>query len=122
MTLVVHRGGWEASIADLAAVPVPDATDSYVPVPYPQLIEELKLRLPRFGLAVAREEYALAGEGRQMFGVLSCRNGRPDLDYCLAVGIRSSYDRSLAVDMVCGSRLCAALHKRDYGQDLIMRG
>ncbi len=103
--LVLHRGGWSASLTDLACVPVPDATDSYVPVPYPRLIEEIKLHLPRFGLTLTREEYGLAREGSQMFGVLSCRNGQPDRDHGLALGVRSSYDRSLAVGLVAGSRV-----------------
>src|SRR6185295_13974528 len=42
---------------------------------------------------------------RQMFGVLSCRNGRPDQDYCLAIGLRSSYDRTLSVGLAAGSRV-----------------
>lgn len=103
--LVLHRGGWSASVADLASVPVPNSTDSYVPVPYPRLVEEIKLHLPRFGLTLAREEYGLAREGGQMFGVLSCRNGRPESDHCLALGVRSSYDRSLSVGLVAGTRV-----------------
>jgi hypothetical protein len=87
--LMLHRGGWSATLADLASVSVPEPSESYVPVPYPRLIEEVKLHVPRFGLTIAREEYGLAREGRQMFGVLSCRNGRPEQDYCLALGIRS---------------------------------
>jgi uncharacterized protein DUF932 len=102
--LMLHRGGWSATLADLAAVPVPQPTESYVPVPYPRLIEEIKLHVPRFGLRVVREEYGLAREGRQMFGVLSCRNGRPEQDYCLALGVRSSIDRTLAVSCCAGSR------------------
>jgi len=103
--LLLHRGGWSASLADLASVPVPDPTDSYCPVPYPRLVEEIKLHLPRFGLTLEREEYALSREGGQLFGVLSCRNGKPDADHGLALGVRSSYDRSLAVGLVAGSRL-----------------
>lgn len=105
MTLMLHAGGWSAGIQDLIAVPLPLSTESYVPVPYARLIEEVKLQLPRFGLAVSREEYGLAREGRQMFGVLSCRNGRPDQDYCLAIGLRSSYDRTLSVGLMAGSRV-----------------
>ena len=97
--LMIHRGGWGATFGDLASVVVPEATDSYVPVPYPRLVEELKLHVPRFGLSVTGERYALAREGNQLFGVLSCRNGTPAQDYCLAIGVRSSYDRSLAVDL-----------------------
>src|SRR5215471_18262706 len=103
--LMLHAGGWSASVGDLVSVPVPASTDSYVPVPYGRLVEEVKVQLPRFGLAVDREEYGLAREGRQMFGALSCRNDRPDADYCLAIGLLSSYDRTLSVGLAAGSRV-----------------
>jgi len=103
--LVLHAGGWSASPADLAAVPQPQLADTYQPVPYLRLIEEVKAQIPRFNLAVAREEYALARGGMQMFGVLTCRNGRPETDYGLAIGLRSSYDRSLSVQLVAGIRV-----------------
>jgi hypothetical protein len=103
-TLVVHRGGWEATTADLAAVPVPEPTESYHPVPYGRFIEEVELHVPRFGLTVQSSAFALAREGSQMFGVLTCVNGKPAADYALAIGLRSSYDRSLAVSMCSGSR------------------
>jgi hypothetical protein len=104
-TLVVHRGGWEATKADLASVPVPDPTESYQPVPYGRFIEEVELHIPRFGLAVRSSQFALAREGGQMFGVLTCSNGTPDRDYALAIGVRNSYDRSLAVGLTLGSRV-----------------
>lgn len=40
-----------------------------------------------------------------MFGVLTCVNGRPADDYAVAIGIRNSYDRSLAVGLTLGSRV-----------------
>lgn len=104
-TLVVHRGGWEATKADLAAVPVPDPTESYYPVPYGRFIEEVELHIPRFGLTVQSSAFALAREGSQMFGVLTCVNGKPAADYALAIGVRNSYDRSLAVGLTLGSRV-----------------
>jgi hypothetical protein len=104
-TLVVHRGGWEATKADLASVPVPEPTESYYPVPYDRFIEEVELHVPRFGLMVRSSQFALAREGSQMFGVLTCANGTPDRDYALAIGVRNSYDRSLAVGLTLGSRV-----------------
>jgi uncharacterized protein DUF932 len=104
-TLVVHRGGWEATKADLAAVPVPEPTNSYHPVPYGRFIEEVELHVPRFGLTVQSSAFALAREGGQMFGVLTCVNGKPTTDYALAIGARNSYDRSLAVGLTLGSRV-----------------
>lgn len=103
--LVVHRGGWEATKADLAAVPVPDPTESYHPVPYGRFIEEVELHVPRFGLKVRSSAFALAREGSQMFGVLTCTNGHGADDYALAIGVRNSYDRSLAVGLTLGSRV-----------------
>jgi hypothetical protein len=103
--LMVHAGGWTATAADLAAVPVPEETASYFPVPHARFVEEVALHVPRFGLTVEREEYALAREGQQMFGVLTCRNGHNGTDYRLALGLRNSYDRSLAVGLVVGNRV-----------------
>jgi len=105
MTLMLHRGGWEATKADLACVPVPESTESYHPVPYHRFIEEVELHIPRFGLEVRSSQFALAREGGQMFGVLTCSNGTPDRDYAVCIGVRNSYDRSLAVGLTLGSRV-----------------
>jgi hypothetical protein len=101
--LVLHRGGWEATAADLAAVPVPEETDSYVPVPYGRFVEEVELHVPRFGLQITDTRYALARDELQMFGVLTCTNGGDHADYALAIGLRNSYDRSVSVNLTAGA-------------------
>ncbi len=88
-----------------AADALPEATESYHPVPYDRFIEEVELHVPRFGLTVRSSQFALAREGGQMFGVLTCSNGTPDRDYALAIGVRNSYDRSLSVGLTLGSRV-----------------
>jgi hypothetical protein len=40
-----------------------------------------------------------------MFGVLTCTNGHGNGDFALAVGLRNSYDRSLAAELLAGSRV-----------------
>ena len=97
--LVLHRGGWEATKADLASVPVPEPTDSYVPVPYGRFVEEVELHVPRFGLTIVSEQFALARDGQQMFGVLTCTNGHSNNEYGLAIALRNSYDRSLSAEI-----------------------
>jgi hypothetical protein len=104
-SLVLHRGGWTATPEDLASVLVPEETESYFPVSYARFVEEVALHVPRFGLAIDRQEFALAREGAQMFGVLTCSNGHGAADYGLALGLRNSYDRSLAVGLVVGQRV-----------------
>jgi len=103
--LTLHRGGWEATKGDLASVPVPDPTASYHPVSYSRFVEEIELHVTRFGLHVQCSNFALAREGRQMFGVLTCTNGHNAGDYALAIGLRNSYDRSLSVGLVAGTRV-----------------
>jgi len=103
--LMLHRGGWEATKADLASVPVPEPTASYHPVQYARFVEEIELHVPRFGLHVQSSSFALAREGSQMFGVLTCTNGHNAGDYALAIGLRNSYDRSLSVGLVAGTRV-----------------
>jgi uncharacterized protein DUF932 len=105
--LMLHRGGWTATRPDLDAVPVPEETESYVPVPYGRFVEEVVLHVPRFDLRIERTEYALARDGNQLFGVLTCTNGHLSTDVALAIGLRSSYDRSLALGLVAGSRVFA---------------
>ena len=103
--LMLHRDGWSARPADLASVPVPDPTESYHPVPYGRFVEEVELHLPRFGFKIQSSAFALAREGAQMFGVLTCTNGHGAGDYALAIGVRNSYDRSLSVGLVAGTRV-----------------
>ena len=87
---------------------------------YPRLLEEVKLHIPRFGLTVEDERYALARDGNQMFGVLTCKNGHV-ADWGLAIGIRSSYDRSLAVDLVAGARVFVCDNLSFHGESQVSR-
>lgn len=103
--LLLHRGGWTATKADLAAVPVPEETDSYVPVPYVRFVEEIELHAPRFGLVIESETFALSRAGQQMFGILDLRAPGPDGDYTLALAIRTSYDHSFSLGIAGGLRV-----------------
>ncbi len=89
----------------LSPCPCPSRPPAYHPVPYGRFLEEIELHVPRFGLTVTDRRFALARDSNQMFGVLTCRNGGPDTDYALAIGVRNSYDRSLSVGLVAGARV-----------------
>jgi hypothetical protein len=120
MNVLTHAGGWNATPGDLASVSVPEETGSYKPVPYGRFVEEVKLHIPRFNLTVESEDYALARDGNQMFGVLTCRNGHV-ADWALAIGLRSSYDRSLAVQLVAGSRVLVCDNLAFHGETQVSR-
>ena len=118
--LSIHCGAWGASLTSLASVPVPAQTATYTPIPYESLVREVLSQLERKGLRVTRQRYALVQGGERMFGVISYLDGGSARDYSMAIGLRSSYDRSVAVGLVAGTLLCAAPHKRVYGQHGIM--
>lgn len=103
MSLVVHAGGRVVTRDDLALVEVPPATESYAPVPHERLAESLSTigRDILKGFALEKEQYALAREGKQMFGVLVFRNDSAELG--LSIGFRNSYDKSMAIGIAIGA-------------------
>lgn len=74
-------------------------------VPYPRFVEEVELHVPRFGLTITSKAFALARSGQQMFDVLVCTNGYGTEEFALAIGFRTSYDRSIAVGLVNGVKV-----------------
>ena len=105
MTLTVHAGGRYATRDELSIVPVPGATDSYTPVPHNHLAETLSVigRDILKGYSLDSEQYALARDGNQMFGVLTFRGEHPDMG--LSVGFRNSYDKSMAIGIAIGAKV-----------------
>ena len=103
--LYTDSGGWKATEHDLELVPVPQVTASYMPVPYNAFIRLVKDQANGMGLEVHSEQYALSKNKQQMFGVMDIRNGHGRDDFGMAVGIRSSYDKTLGNGLVCGKRV-----------------
>jgi len=96
---------YHASRAQLRAISVPPTTSTYQPVPHEEYVDIVVSRLPAFGLNVTGENFTLAKEGRQLFGVLDCKNGTNHGDWGPAIGLRSSYDKSLSAGLCAGTRV-----------------
>ena len=105
MTLTVHAGGNYATRDELSLVPVPEATDSYTPVPHNHLAETLMTIGQDIlkGYALNAEQYALAREGNQMFGVLTFKGEHSEMG--LSIGFRNSYDKSMAIGIAIGAKV-----------------
>jgi hypothetical protein len=121
MSLLVHRGGQIVTRDDLALVPVPEATDSYIPVPHNNLADTLSTigRDILKGFTLSNEQYALAREGQQMFGVLAFRNDHTELG--LSIGFRNSYDKSMAIGIAIGAEVFVCDNLALTGDITIMR-
>jgi hypothetical protein len=105
MSLTVHAGGKFATRDELSLIPVPVETESYTPVPHNHLAETLTTigRDILQGYELESEQYALAREGNQMFGVLTFRGEHPEMG--LSVGFRNSYDKSMAIGIAIGAKV-----------------
>ncbi len=121
MSLLVHRGGHIVTRDDLALVPVPEATDSYIPVPHNHLTDTLSTigRDILKGFTLSKEQYALAREGQQMFGVLAFRSDHTELG--LSIGFRNSYDKSMAIGIAIGAEVFVCDNLALTGDITIMR-
>ena len=121
MSLLFHKGGRIVTRDDLALVPVPEATDSYIPVPHNNLADTLSTIGSDIlkGFTLSNEQYALAREGQQMFGVLSFRNDHNELG--LSIGFRNSYDKSMAIGIAIGAQVFVCDNLALTGDITIMR-
>ncbi len=121
MSLIVHAGGSAATRDDLSLVPMPEATDSYIPVPHTHLVDTLSSIgrdiLTEFRLE--KEQFALARDGNQLFGVLTFKGDHADLG--LSIGFRNSYDKSMAVGIAVGAEVFVCDNLAFAGDVTILR-
>jgi hypothetical protein len=103
-TLTLHSGGKQVLFDDLAAIKVPEPTDTWFPVGHAEVIETVKHRLGMSGFRVNTERYALAKDGARMFATLDLDSTLAE-GVCLAVGVRNSFDKSFPLGFAAGSRV-----------------
>ena len=94
-SMMLHCGGIPATFEDVRSVPMPEATDTYRPIPYADLIDYLKTRArDMLGLRLLKEGYGLNKAGNQLFGLLVFEGSDPEMG--ISTGFRQSYNKSIA--------------------------
>lgn len=88
---------------DLLALPSPLSTDTHTVVPHHKLVEGVLEALAYRNIEVLQEEYAVAKEAAQLFGVLTLNIEKNGVN--LVLGLRNSHDRTFALGMVAGFRV-----------------
>jgi len=101
--ICIHtKDGHRVGLTELAAVPIPEKTRSYCPVPNIELVDFVRSRVTDFlGLEIESEAYGLSRKDQQMFGVMRVDTGRKD--HGLSIGLRNSYDKSLLAGLATGA-------------------
>jgi hypothetical protein len=86
---------------EIAAIPTPEGTASWKPVPHLDVIDSVTEAIKAKNWQIVDEQYGLAREGQRMFGVMRInRTSSPDWSRC--IGIRNSHDQSLSVGLAAG--------------------
>lgn len=103
--LSLHCGSKRASEDEVRAVPIPEATRSWVPVGHGDVLDHVQGEIVSHGMQVVAQDYGLWNEGAKFFGLLEVRNGNNAEDYGVVIGLRNSIDKSLPVGLALGSHV-----------------
>lgn len=100
--LIAHSGAEYIDREGLKLLSTPPVTDTWTPIPHYELVTALEGQLRARGIAIVKEQYAV--QKAKLFGVI-------DTDYQVteeggaAIGVRTSNDMSLALQLAIGYRV-----------------
>ena len=71
MSLLLHAGAQHVTLEEVRAVPTPDSTETWFPVPHGTVVDAIKTGLAEnSSFNVVSEEYGLWADGARLFGLL----------------------------------------------------
>ena len=109
MSLIIAKNKIDRN--QLIELPAPEITETHRPVKFSQLVTQTERALNKQGYNIKREEFATARDNRLFFGGFALENKLPHLEHVfkndreIFFGIRSSYNKSLAVTACMGNSL-----------------
>lgn len=89
---------------ELLTIPSPPATPTWKPIAHGDLIQALERQLLVRGITIKKEQFALQRDGARLFAVLDLAYEETE-EFCAAMGIRTSNDRSMALEIAVGVKV-----------------
>lgn len=93
----------------LRHLPIPEATDTFKPIPHFELVDNIMKSLLLRRLEVVREEYAVSFDGMKLFGLIELNVEYSGVRF--AIGLRNANDKSMRVGLVAGYRVVVCENK-----------
>jgi len=118
---LMHRGGELVTKDQLDLIPLPEQTESYMPVSHYHLADKF-LTISQDILrnyVLVGENYGIARQGSQLFAVLKFQNGKSEMG--LSIAFRNSYDRSMALGMAIGASVFVCDNLSLSGEIVVMK-
>lgn len=119
MGLILHAGAEPVDYDGLRDLPLPDATDTHVPVAHIEVVEMVKFALGYFNHDIVAENYGITPDGLRFFGLLTLRS--PYGDYQDTCGIRNSNDKKFPIGVSFGSVVTVCDNLAFIGDHVIRR-
>ena len=124
--LMLHAGAIAAAQQDLAALPVPPATETWQPVSHEAFDCLIREAIEDAGIQVHQVEYGLSkpteeGYRHRLFGIYHTRNDILPGEARATIGFRNSTDQSLSAGLVYGSKIFVCDNLAFAGQFVIKR-
>ena len=120
--LTLHCGAREVTSEQLSLVPCPKPEGRWRPVPHGTVLTYATQALTDSGYEIEKMQLGLSRDDHRFFGTLTLRSPLAS-GVSLAVGVRSSTDKSLSLGFAYGSRVfcCDNLAFRQTGGELIAK-
>lgn len=105
--LMVHAGGIRRSLEELRGLHTPAPTATWTPIAHAELVGQVQEGLRAVGCSIINQEYATAAKDARLFGVMDLM--APAYNEAggvgLALGLRASNDKSLAIRIIAAARI-----------------
>jgi len=103
LNLMLHCGanGVERDVIDMC--PVPEATDTWTPIPHHELLGRVEQAVTRGGMSIVEQAHGLTHDGDRYFGMMQVENGNSADDYGIVLGVRNSHDKSFPAALCLGA-------------------
>lgn len=87
--------------AELQALPTPEATQTFKPIPHIELVDMLDVVLRQNQIRIEEERFALRRDGSVLFGVLQLAHGET-VDGTAALGLRTANNKTMSIQLCAG--------------------
>lgn len=104
--LMLHCGGESATYKQIGAVPLPEQTDTYMPVSHKALIDKVvEVTQDVLHIKLDKAGYGLGSNGDHLFAHLRFNNPNATKEMGLCIGVVNSYDKRLRVRLAAGANV-----------------
>ncbi len=105
--LMMHCGAETIPFPSLLALPLPEKTESHVPIAHHQMFDLAQSRLLEQGYEITNPQHFINKAGAQYFAMMQIRHEEEDRDaeHATMCALRNSHDKTFAASLAVGARV-----------------